>query len=172
MKIVSLPPLRIIFKILEFYVPQETLRDEVCKYLEEHDSVPDGMPLELFIGMSWSEYLQQMITDGTYGNQLTLQAIANQYQIQLDIISSSGDHATHIVPQNFEPVAMFMLGHFSEDHGMHYVTLTETYAHHIGDETENEQDDGCGMSETNENVMAQLSGTGIREEREPKVGQS
>jgi len=29
----------------------ETLRDEVCKYLDEHDSAPDGMPLELFVGM-------------------------------------------------------------------------------------------------------------------------
>jgi len=64
----------------------ETLRDEVCKYLEEHDSAPDGMPLELFVGMPWSEYLQQMITDGTYSDQLTLQAIANLHQIQLDII--------------------------------------------------------------------------------------
>ena len=55
----------------------ETLKDEVCKYLEGHDSAPDGMPLELFVGMPWSEYLQQMISDGTYGDQLTLQAIAN-----------------------------------------------------------------------------------------------
>ena len=55
---------------------------------------------------------------------------------------------------------------------MHYVSLTETYAHHIGDETENEQGNGCGMSETNENVLAEQSGTGIREEREPDVGQS
>ena len=151
----------------------ETLRDEVCKYLEGHDSAPDGMPLELFVGMPWSAYLQQMISDGTYGDQLTLQAIANLYQIQLDIISSSGeDHATHIVPQDSEPVATLALGHFSEDRGMHYVSLTETYAHHIRDETENDQDDGCGMSETNENVTDQQSGTGIREEREPEVGQS
>lgn len=76
----------------------ETLGDEVCKYLEEHDSAPDGMPLELFVGMPWSEYLQQMMTDGTYSDQLTLQAIANLYQIELDIISSSGeDHAAQAV---------------------------------------------------------------------------
>ena len=35
----------------------ETLRDEVCKYLEAHDSAPDGISLELFVGMPWSEYL-------------------------------------------------------------------------------------------------------------------
>ena len=111
----------------------ETLRDEVCKYLEGYDSAPDGMP--------WSEYLQQMISDGTYGNQLTLQAITNLYQIQLNIISSSGeDHATHIVPQDSKPVATFKLGHFSEHHGMHCMSLTETYAHHIRDERENNQD--------------------------------
>lgn len=80
----------------------------MCKYLEEHDSAPDGMLLESFAGMPWSEYMQQMITDGSYSDQLTLQAVANLYQIQLDIISSSGeDHATHIVPQDSEPVAMF-----------------------------------------------------------------
>ena len=140
--------------------------------MEEHDSAPDGMPLELFAGMPWSEYVQQMITDGTYGDHLTLQTIANLYQIQLDIISSLGeDHATHIVPQDSEPVAMFALGHFSEDHGMHYVSLTETYAHHTRDETEDEQD-GCDMSEANENVIYQQSGMEIRKEREPEVGQS
>ena len=81
----------------------------------------------------------------------------------LDIISSSGeDHSTHIVPQDSEPVATFALGRFSEDHGMHYVSLTETYAQHIR-ERENDQDDGCGMSETNENFTDQQSGTGIRE---------
>lgn len=82
----------------------ETLRDEVCKYLEEHDSAPDGMPLELFVGMPWSEYLQQMMTDGTYSDQLTLQAIANLYQIELDIISSSEeDHATQAVLWAHQP---------------------------------------------------------------------
>lgn len=114
-----------------------------------------------------------MITNGTYGDQLTLQAIANLYQIQLDIMSSSAeDHATHIVPHDSEPGAMFALGHFSEDHGMHYVHLTETYSYHIRDKTENKQDNGCGMSETNENVIDQQSGMGIRDEREPEVGQS
>ena len=123
--------------------------------------------------MPWSEYLQQMISDGTYGNQLTLQAITNLYQIQLNIISSSGeDHATHIVPQDSKPVATFKLGHFSEHHGMHCMSLTETYAHHIRDERENNQDDGCGMSETNENFTDQQSSTGIREKREPEGGQS
>lgn len=55
---------------------------------------------------------------------------------------------------------------------MHYASLTETYAHHTRDETEDEQDDGCGMSEANENVIDQQSGMEIREEREPEVGQS
>ena len=54
---------------------------------------------------------------------------------------------------------------------MHYVSLTETYAQHIR-ERENDQDDGYGMSETNENFTDQQSGTGIREEREPEAGQS
>ena len=90
----------------------------------------------------------------------------------LDIISSSGeDHSTHIVPQDSESVTTFALGRFSEDHGMHYVSLTETYAQHIR-ERENDQDDDCGMSETNENFKDQQSGTGIREEREPEAGQS
>ena len=74
----------------------------------------------------------------------------------LDMISSSGEnHATHIVPQVSEPVATFAFGHFSEDHGMHYASLTETYSHHIRDETENDQDHACGMSETNENFTDQ-----------------
>lgn len=138
----------------------ETLRDEVCKYLEEHDSASDGMPLELFTGIPWTEYLQQMARDGTYGDQLTLQAIADMFNVQLDIISSSGeDYTTHIMPQYSQPIATFALGHFTEDHGMHYVSLTESYDHHISnsrnmemgeDQNHSDKDDASATMSAND----------------------
>ena len=65
-----------------------------------------------------------MALNGTYGDQLTLQAASNLYLIQLTIVSSLGaDAMVHIFPQHSPPVASFALGHFSEEDGIHYVSL-------------------------------------------------
>ena len=122
----------------------ETLREEVCRYLEEHDSAPDGMPLELYKCVPWSHYLKQMARDGTYGDQLTLQAIADMFNVQLDIISSSGeDYTTHTIPQYSAPIATLALGHFTEDHVMHYASLTES---HDREDQNQEEESSVGMS--------------------------
>ena len=52
----------------------ETLRTEVLQDLNNNDMV-EGIPLELFAGIPWEKYLRQMETDGTYGDEITLQAI-------------------------------------------------------------------------------------------------
>ena len=53
---------------------EKTIRDEICRYLEQNPSDTDGFPLELFVGVPWSQYLASMALNGTYGDQLTLQA--------------------------------------------------------------------------------------------------
>ena len=46
-----------------------------------------GQPLELFLGRPWEMYLREMEQDGTYGDQITLQAISNTYTIQIFVSS-------------------------------------------------------------------------------------
>jgi len=98
-----------------------------------------------------------MARDKTYGDHLTLQAMADMFNVQLDIISSSGeDYTTHIMPQFCQPIATFALGHFTEDHGMHYVRLTETYDHRISNSRNMEMDEDQNQSDKHD-ISARMS---------------
>ena len=55
------------------YRSPATIRNDVITYLTTNDLDSRGFPLELFAGMPWSEYLQDMARDGTYGDEITLQ---------------------------------------------------------------------------------------------------
>ena len=51
--------------------------------------------------MPWNQYLVNMVTDGTYGDKLTLQAAVNLSQIELAIVSSlDPDGLAHILPEH------------------------------------------------------------------------
>ena len=82
------------------------------------------------------KYLNTMAQNSTYGDQLSLQAMANLYLVEIIVISSLGPEGrTVISPQNCEPVAQVFLGHFSEDEGIHYVCLVaNNRVHQEGDE--------------------------------------
>ena len=101
----------------------------------------DGTPLELFAATPWSDYLKDMARNSTYGDQLTLQAVANLCLVELIIISTLGPEATTIIsPQNSEPMARLFLGHFSEDDGIHYVNLLTNNERIQDDAKENENE--------------------------------
>ena len=55
----------------------ETIREEVVQYLEDHPNNAEGIPLEIFAAMPCSPYMREMLTNDTYGDQLTLQAAAD-----------------------------------------------------------------------------------------------
>ena len=66
--------------------------------------------------MPWSDYLNTMAQNLTYGDQVTLQAMANLYLVEIIVISSVGPEGRTVkTPQKFEPVAQVFLGHFSQD---------------------------------------------------------
>ena len=89
------------------YRSNETLRREVVQYLSDNPNAADTMA-----------------QNSTYGDQLSLQAMANLYLEEIIVISSLGPEGrTVISPQNCEPVAQVFLGHFSEDEGIRYVCL-------------------------------------------------
>jgi len=97
------------------------------------DSEFHGFPLELYAGQAWSHYLAEMIKGGTYGDQITLQAASNLFNVQLTIHPSLGVEGNTIIsPFTGVPVANFHLGHFAEGEGEHYVCL----------EVEDEVEDG------------------------------
>lgn len=111
---------------------EESLRKEVVEYLSQNPQAQDGFPLELFVGVPWSQYLASMSQNGAYGDQITLQAMADLYNVELIVISSLGQDAqTVISPQHAHPFASYTLGHFAEDDGIHYVCLMGENNHGI-----------------------------------------
>ena len=65
-----------------------------------------------------------MIKEGTYGDQITLQAASNLFNVQLTINSSLGTERNTITsPFTGVPETNFHLRHFAEGEGEHYVCL-------------------------------------------------
>lgn len=106
------------------YKTPYSIREEVVQYLLENDVGPDGTPLELFAATPWSDYVTQMARNGTYGDEITLRAISNIYNIEIRIVSTLGsDAATVILPSDSNSTGQITLGHFHETQGIHYVVL-------------------------------------------------
>ena len=73
------------------YRSAQSLRADIVRHLENNPNDRDGVPLELFMGMPFSNYMVQMARDGSYGDQLTLRAASGIYNIQFTIISTLGE---------------------------------------------------------------------------------
>ena len=86
---------------LDILRSEETLQKEIVDYLNNNPLTQDAFPLELFVGVPWSQYLANISHKGAYGP----------------------DAQTIISPQNSEPIASFTLGHFAENEGIHYVCI-------------------------------------------------
>lgn len=54
---------------------------------------------------------------------------------------------SHTIPQFSVPIATLALGHFTEDHGMHYVSLTES---HDREDQNQQEESSVGMSKYKE----------------------
>ena len=103
-----------------------SLREEIVQYLAENPYNCEGFPLELFAGTPWAHYFTAMAQNGTYEDQLTLQAAAELFNVEILVVSSLGpDAATVISPISTHPTARLLLGHFAEGVGEHYVCLDE-----------------------------------------------
>ena len=107
----------VICKILNqfgFQRSPETLRGEIV----------EGFPLDLYLDVSLSEYLENMSNDGTYGDEITLRAAAELFNTEFVLVSTLGRAAeVTISPRNFSPQNRAFLGHFAENQGEHYVVL-------------------------------------------------
>lgn len=74
--------------------------------------------------MLWDRFLASMAQNGEYGDQITLQAVAEIFNIEIVVVSSLGPDATAVIaPTSSTPMAQLQLGHFAEGHGEHYVCV-------------------------------------------------
>ena len=106
------------------YRSTQSLRADIVRHLENNPNDRDGMSLELFMGRPFTHYVGQMARYGTYGDQLTLRAAPEIYNIQFTIISTLGaQRMADISPDGFNSLGRITLGHFPEGYGDHYVLL-------------------------------------------------
>ena len=119
------------------------MREQKVDYLQNNPVDKEDFPLLQHLVdsefPSWQEYLQSMARRNTFGDQLTLFAAANLYNIDIQLVSTLRDGAQHVFhPSSRISLATTYLCHFAENHGEHYVSLipefnndTSTWDDHI-----------------------------------------
>ena len=133
--------------LLGIHRSAETVREEIVKYLANHATNSEGMPLELFAGMPWKAYLQAMARNGTYGDQITLQAAADLYNIEIVVVSTLGPDATVVIsPSSSIPTARVQLGHYAENHGEHYICVDGRVLSYEEGQEERKEENECNLS--------------------------
>ena len=141
----------------------ETLRDEIIENLESNALDHDGFPpLELVPEYeTWGDYLLHMMQNQTFGDQLTLYAAANLYNVNVHVISSLGVGANHIFsPSSIIPLTTVYLCHLAENHGEHYVSLTWGVQNSVGgcnDFMEDENDGGDAITDDDRPNVANVA---------------
>ena len=83
-----------------------------------------------------------MARGGTYGDQITLYAAANLYNIDIQIVCSLGVGGQHVFsPSASVSAATVYLGHSAENHGEHYVSSEQVAGHNDANERECDAND-------------------------------
>ena len=80
--------------------------------------------MDVFSTQPWEDYLQEMSHHGTYGDQISLQAVADMLGVEILVISTLGSEGqVWIFSRSAIPLCRLIRGHFSEGEGIHYVAM-------------------------------------------------
>ena len=107
------------------------MRKKVINYLTSSPHLLDGTILSVQDYVDNNDvatYLDKMKQSGTYGDHITLTAIACLYKVIFIILSTLGIEGTRIISplkdsQFSKKYKLFLLGHYAEHQGSHYVCL-------------------------------------------------
>ena len=92
------------------------LLEEVVDYLKAHRKNVEGQTYELFAGIPWSSYLNEMCLNGIYGDHITLDTISRMYNVHIQVISSLAPQAAvNINQENGQQTMVF--GLYAEGQG-------------------------------------------------------
>ena len=97
----------------------QSLRREVVKYLRQINN-----RIAPFVEGNINTYLQGMAEESTFGDHLTLQAIADYYSININVVLPSGVNYCTLSPQNSLPITTINLGYLPEGQGDHYLSIS------------------------------------------------
>ena len=130
-----------------------SLRHAIIKYIREHANIPD---LRNYIeGNDIDTYLEGMSQINTYGDHITLQAIADLFAVNVQVVLPSGANYCILTPQYVMPIDTIQLGYLPEGQGDHYVSiLANGVAEPAGESTE--LVDGLAETETDQIAISDL----------------
>lgn len=104
------------------------IRKKAAEWLQENPNKEiNGCPLNCFIyDKTWDEYCEEVGKNGSWGDQMSLIAVANVYNLRIIVISSvKGDnYVTEVYPDpplpNREPPRQITIAHIAE---LHYCSV-------------------------------------------------
>ena len=86
----------------------------------------EGFPLDLYLEVPFSKYLDNMSNDGTYGDKITLRVAAELFNIEFVLVSTLRRAVeVTVTPRNFSPQNRAFLGHLAQNQEEHYVVLDQ-----------------------------------------------
>ena len=101
------------------------LRKDAVQHLNSNWNGPNGYGA--FISCPSTNYLTSMSKEGTYGDHLTLVAVAREFNTQILVMSTDGIQHSRIISNDgkYDPaLCLLTLGYFPEGKGEHYVNLS------------------------------------------------
>ena len=111
--------------VLDIHISASKLRKDVVQHLKSNWNGPNGYGA--FISCPSTNYLTSMSKEGTYGDHLTLVAVAREFNTQILVMSTDGIQHSRIISNdgNYDPaLCLLTLGYFPEGKGEHYVSLS------------------------------------------------
>ena len=70
------------------YLSAEMLRHEVVSYLINNPAFGGTNFIPDFLDMGWEDYLREMQSDGTFGDEITLRAMSEIFNVEFEVIST------------------------------------------------------------------------------------
>jgi hypothetical protein len=103
---------------LGIIISENELRKHVVDYiklnLHNYEQYVEG-PLE--------QYVYTMSQDGTYGDHISLHAIAQLYGVRINVVSAEGSNYDVSINSGASDRPTIYLGHYAEWNGEHYISL-------------------------------------------------
>jgi hypothetical protein len=105
-------------------IDHHILRQLVTQYLTKHNKTISFMD---YVTQPWSEYMKKMKQPCTYGDHITLTAVAHMFHVQIVVLHSSSS-GTFIPCEtgktSYDPaITSLFLGYYDEGNGEHYLSL-------------------------------------------------
>lgn len=110
------------FKKIGIYFTCQQLRDRAVSHLERHKA-----HYQSFTDGDFNHYLKEMAKDGSYGDHLTLTAMAREFNCQFLVVNALGEAYNRLISNTNvydRDINVFTLGYYPEDDGEHYVSIS------------------------------------------------